>query len=437
MINVAYPHALVKRFQKLYLERLPTGEMIKDFVERGKKLLNFERRKQDHDQEEQSGQATIITNKNQRSLIEGQGRNDQQERSRESINKWVEQFVKWHEVKTNNVNKEHGFQVSNVTNPDLLKNFVDKNVSLIKDLSDEISKEDFYKTMSDIIATNKDLNSDKLAKVIRERFKVKTSKAGLWARDQVSKLNADIDVDKYKASGIKRYVWLASNDVRTRPKHRALNGKARVVGEGLMPGDEVNCRCTMKPATDEEVMNGGLDVREQARQDTSYRRSDYNGLKRNEFKRPDDELYLASEEAWRGLRSLGDGRDGGDGSLIRQSTPPDEVKRLREKEGMEKAGSEALAKVFSRNILKKSFKGYVSYKFLSEKDLAKKEVKKEYVEVSFDEGKEQNREQRETVPIYVHAGYLKGAWDGEVLVLKDGKYFHSLEEGFLFYGGYR
>ena len=419
MINVAYPHALVKRFQKLYLERLPTGEMIKDFVERGKKLLNFERRKQDHSQEEQSEQATIITNKNQRSLIEGQGTNDQPERSRESINKWVEQFVKWHEVKTNNVNEEHGFQVSNVVNPDLLKSFVDKNVSLIKDLSDEISREDFYKTMSDIIANNKDLNSDNLAKVIRERFKVKTSKAGLWARDQVSKLNADIDVDKYKASGIKRYVWLASNDVRTRPKHRALNGKARVVGEGLMPGDEVNCRCTMKPATDEEVMNGGLDLREQARQDTSYRRGDYNGLKRNEFKRPDDELYLSSEEAWRGLRALGDGRDGGDGSLIRQSTPPDEVKRLREAE------SEALAKVFSRNILKKSFKGYVAREFLSEKDLAKKEVKKEYVEVSFDEGKEQNREQGETLPIYVHAGYLKGAWDGEVLVLKDGRYFHS------------
>ena len=64
MINVAYPHALVKRFQKLYLESLPTGKMIKDFVERGKKLLNFKRRKQDHSQEEQSGQATIITNKN-------------------------------------------------------------------------------------------------------------------------------------------------------------------------------------------------------------------------------------------------------------------------------------------------------------------------------------------------------------------------------------
>ena len=61
-----------------------------------------------------------------------------------------------------------------MVNPDLLKSFVDKNVSLIKDISNEISKEDFYKTMSDIIATNKDLNSDKLAKVIRERFKVKT-----------------------------------------------------------------------------------------------------------------------------------------------------------------------------------------------------------------------------------------------------------------------
>ena len=128
---------------------------------------------------------------------------------------------------------------------------------------------------------------------------------------------------------------------------------------------------------------GGLDEREQARQDTSYRRSDYNGLKRNEFRRPDDELYLASEEAWRGLRAL---RDGGDGSLIRQSTPPDEVKSLRE-EGS-KASVKALVKVFSRNILKKSFKGYVAHKFLSEKDLTKREVKKEYVEVSFDEGKE-------------------------------------------------
>ena len=80
MINVAYPHALVKRFQKLYLKSLPTGEMIKDFVERGKKLLNFERRKQD--------QATIITNKNQRNFIQGQETKNQQERSRESINKW-------------------------------------------------------------------------------------------------------------------------------------------------------------------------------------------------------------------------------------------------------------------------------------------------------------------------------------------------------------
>ena len=71
----------------------------------------------------------------------------------------------------------------------------------------------------------------------------------------------------YKDWGIENREWLATNDLRTRPEHSAVNGQIRAVGQAfdvggysLMypgdpsgpPGQTVNCRCTILPVVPDD-----------------------------------------------------------------------------------------------------------------------------------------------------------------------------------------
>jgi len=76
------------------------------------------------------------------------------------------------------------------------------------------------------------------------------------ARTEVAKLNSQITNKRLTNLGIKKAVWDATNDSRTRPCHAIRDGKEYDIAVGLysscdgntiQPGQEINCRCVAVP----------------------------------------------------------------------------------------------------------------------------------------------------------------------------------------------
>jgi SPP1 gp7 family putative phage head morphogenesis protein len=96
-----------------------------------------------------------------------------------------------------------------------------------------------------------------IAKRIREETGATESRAALIARDQTLKLFAQVTEARHAAAGITQYEWSASMDARTRPDHRALNGRVfsyadppvadTRTGERANPGTQFQCRCVALP----------------------------------------------------------------------------------------------------------------------------------------------------------------------------------------------
>jgi len=89
-----------------------------------------------------------------------------------------------------------------------------------------------------------------VAKDIQARFGVAESRAKLIARDQISKINADLTRTRQESLGITEYIWRTSRDERVRPTHAALEGTTQrwddppAVGH---PGEDFQCRCGSEP----------------------------------------------------------------------------------------------------------------------------------------------------------------------------------------------
>jgi SPP1 gp7 family putative phage head morphogenesis protein len=82
------------------------------------------------------------------------------------------------------------------------------------------------------------------------RYGVSESRARLIARDQIGKLNGQMNKVRQGDLGVTRFTWRTSEDERVRPEHVALDGKVfdwdEPPSEGL-PGEPINCRCIGEP----------------------------------------------------------------------------------------------------------------------------------------------------------------------------------------------
>jgi SPP1 gp7 family putative phage head morphogenesis protein len=85
--------------------------------------------------------------------------------------------------------------------------------------------------------------------------------AALIARDQISKLNGQLNKARQEAAGITSFVWETRMDSRVRPAHAALQGRTFKWADGangLIPGQPINCRCWARAVVDrDEVFNNG------------------------------------------------------------------------------------------------------------------------------------------------------------------------------------
>jgi SPP1 gp7 family putative phage head morphogenesis protein len=122
--------------------------------------------------------------------------------------------------------------------------FVRQNAALIKDIGEQAAR-NIEREVIDAVA--KGTSTKKLAKLIKEQQEMATNRAKLIARDQIGKLNGQLNKTRQKAAGFEKYQWQTMQDKRVRPTHQDLNGSIRTWGEGIEPGEEVQCRCSAIP----------------------------------------------------------------------------------------------------------------------------------------------------------------------------------------------
>ena len=127
------------------------------------------------------------------------------------------------------------------------------NARLIKTI-DSRYWDDIAEVTRDAVARG--IQTRELTKLLEERYSVSKSRAKLIARDQISKLNADITERKQTALGVEEYWWVTSRDEKVRPTHRNLDGTLQrwdtkpvteTNGERNHPGGAVACRCSARP----------------------------------------------------------------------------------------------------------------------------------------------------------------------------------------------
>ena len=115
-----------------------------------------------------------------------------------------------------------------------------------------------------------------MVKDIRRVYGVSRYRARFIARDQIAKLNGEIQRAQQKDAGIREYIWSSSEDERVRNCHRVLNGnkfswddppemwyetKKGIVytGRHCHPGQDFQCRCAGRPVFSMETLNLPVD----------------------------------------------------------------------------------------------------------------------------------------------------------------------------------
>ena len=153
----------------------------------------------------------------------------------------------------------------------LLKTWVNRNVSLIKGLSNE-----YIKKINETIISGIDrgITSQELAKQLTQINRNFSSyRSNLIARDQINKLNSSLSRKRQKDVGIENYKWFTVGDERVRASHKVLNGKfcdwnnpdiysedrktwksrSNIGGVQLHPGQDIQCRCFGSPVFDDII----------------------------------------------------------------------------------------------------------------------------------------------------------------------------------------
>jgi SPP1 gp7 family putative phage head morphogenesis protein len=94
---------------------------------------------------------------------------------------------------------------------------------------------------------------DKLIALIQNEYKTTKNKAQFLARQETSLFMSKLKMERNLDSGVTKYKWSTSHDVRARDDHKELNGKVfsysqppvvdKETGRRANPGEDYNCRC--------------------------------------------------------------------------------------------------------------------------------------------------------------------------------------------------
>jgi SPP1 gp7 family putative phage head morphogenesis protein len=140
-----------------------------------------------------------------------------------------------------------------------IEKWINENVELIKSISQE-----YLGKVTTIINESfiQGVTASNVASAISEATGATYKRAKLIARNEISNLNAAIDLTHAEELNIVEYVWRTSRDERVRgnpsgkypnatPSHHDREGKVYSISEGaggsdVHPGIGILCRCTME-----------------------------------------------------------------------------------------------------------------------------------------------------------------------------------------------
>lgn len=120
-----------------------------------------------------------------------------------------------------------------------------RNVDLITRLADA-TREKIRMAVEEAVLSG--MPAKDLQARLTHDFGVLDSRAKLIARDQIAKVNSDLNQLRQQQVGVEEYEWSSSRDERVRPLHRELNGRTFRWDQpgpdaGMHPGQPINCRC--------------------------------------------------------------------------------------------------------------------------------------------------------------------------------------------------
>lgn len=162
-----------------------------------------------------------------------------------------------------------GIDLSGMLGDGAIKPQMEKAVSDNVDLITSIHTDFIHDIGAAIFDNMKDGGRhENLIDIIKERGNVTRNRARLIARDQTSKLNADLTEARNVALGLDLYEWGGTGDERERDSHSALNGKLCKYSDPTVysddggktwkkrstigafigkPGEDYQCRCLALP----------------------------------------------------------------------------------------------------------------------------------------------------------------------------------------------
>lgn len=151
--------------------------------------------------------------------------------------------------------KDAGFTVEfNMTSQmnNALQATIGENISLIRSIPEKYFTEVDGLVMRSV-ARGRDLSY--LTDELQKRYGITRRRAALIARDQNNKATSVMQAARQQSLGITKGVWRHSHAGKEpRPSHVKADGKVFELSKGMylddkwvMPGEEINCRCTWSP----------------------------------------------------------------------------------------------------------------------------------------------------------------------------------------------
>jgi SPP1 gp7 family putative phage head morphogenesis protein len=145
-----------------------------------------------------------------------------------------------------------------LANPAMLE-YLDGYTSELAGTLSETSYANFERVL--VGGMDEGLSVPQVAAQLDELPEVNRSRAELISRTELVRASNGASLEQARRSGVVRGKrWLATNDARTRPEHRALSGVVVPVDQpfpnGEMHPGSPNCRCTVTFELDMDVVRG-------------------------------------------------------------------------------------------------------------------------------------------------------------------------------------
>ncbi len=132
-----------------------------------------------------------------------------------------------------------------------LEEFAARNVDLIKTVPDRY----FDRIRLDVEeAFETGMHPDTLSELFQERDGMAERDADRIARDQIGKLNGQLNQERQERLGVEKYAWRTMNDERVRDEHAEREGEIFEWDdppEDGHPGEAIECRCYPEPIFDD------------------------------------------------------------------------------------------------------------------------------------------------------------------------------------------